>query len=159
MESSVRETFGEYVDVPFYGVEWHTDHDTGERSDPWLVWAPPEETLRSDELTHSAVDLVEEHILKPNTFSWGPFLDTGEGEIFTPAFFYGNSTARRNELHGVIDLLKEGVRTTDSSVHPAEIGKLKTLKVETRSKLEDHAGELREYVLRPLRDALLPCLI
>lgn len=159
MESSVRETFGEYVDVSFYGVEWHTDHDTGERSDPWLVWAPPEETSRSDELTHNAVDLVEEHILKRSTFSWSPFLDTGEGEIFTPASFYGNSAARRNELYGVIDELKEGVRTTDSSVHPVEIGKLKTLKVETRSKLEDHAGELREYVLRPLRDALLPCLI
>jgi len=159
MESSVRETFGEYVDVSFYGIEWHTDHNTGERSDPWLVWAPPEKILGGDELTHNAVDLVEEHILNRSTFSWSPFLDTGEGEIFTPAPFYGNSVERQNQLQGVIDELKKGVRTTDSSVHPAEIGKLKTLKVETRSKLEDHAGELQEYVLRPLRDALLPSLI
>lgn len=160
-ESYVRKALGAYVDYPFYGVQWYVDQDTGNRSDPWLVWTPPDVTgAKTDaDFVQDAVDLVEERILSSRRFSWSPFPNTDDGEIFTPAPFYGDLEARRSELYSVISRLEEGVRTVNNSVHPAEVGKLKALRNEARSRLDDHVDELWKYVLEPLKDALLPCLI
>lgn len=159
IESPAREIFSDYVNLPFYKVEWHTDHKTGEKSDPWLTWAPSKYPIADDELASEVTEFIEERISKRQIFSWSLFLDTGEEEIFGASSFYGDRKERSDKLNSVIDRLKKGIHTVDDSVHSAEVGKLESLQAVTRSKLEDHADELWDYVLSPLRDALLPCLI
>ena len=153
MDSRTKEALKKRADQPYYRIMRFTGQGEDE-TDPWVVWdsAGPSGT----EPNCQEAKLVE-RLDKRDSFSWRPFVDAGDGELFIPCRFYEQE--RESGVDSVIDGLSEELAMQDGIVHATEVGKLKALRDEARLELDRHAEMLEEQVMEPLRRVLIPCLV
>jgi hypothetical protein len=156
------------VNFDVYEVEhgWNTEKE--EKTDPWLTWAPEEE-FPDDERAPEEVKFVKD--LKRGGFfqGWTPFESfSGYEESFVLSRHYGsdlvdeeaNLTATELEIRETVEELCSRLSLEIPDPDPvAVLPTLKILRDESRSKLEEHTGELRNEVMKPLRSVLIPCAV
>lgn len=164
LDQKAEERLGDlrsYINPRLYTYDNGWNSDTEERTDPWLVWDPDESSLKQE---NAPYEVQIARFLEDNGYfqGWSPFEETsGHEERFTLQRYFGSIPPHPDsEIPDTVVELCSRLELEMPDPDPVKVmPTLKVMRNESRKRLNGHAEELTNEVMRPLRKVLIPCAI